>query len=117
MSREDETIRLRHMRDAASAALSFVRGRTRGDLDADRMLQFALIRAIEIVGEASTRVPAASQSAHPEIAWPQIRGMRNRLTHGYDRVDLDFLWSTVSDDLVPLIAAIDAWIGPAPAAS
>ena len=115
MSLEDETVRLRHMRDAAQAALTFVRAKLRNDLDADLMLQYALTRAIEIIGEASTNISEVSQKSHPEIPWPQIKGMRNRLIHGYDRVDLDFLWATAADDLVPLISAIDAWIGLPPA--
>jgi uncharacterized protein with HEPN domain len=115
MSREDEKVRLSHMRDAARAALAFVRDSSRGQLDADLKLQFALTRAIEIIGEASTKVSDDFKSAHPEIPWSQIKGMRNRLIHGYDRVDLDFLWSTVADDLAPLIEAIGAWIGPPPA--
>jgi uncharacterized protein with HEPN domain len=107
-----EADRLKHMRDAASSALSFVQGRVRSDLDADTMLTFALIRAIEIIGEAAARLPATVRDAHPEIPWAQIMGMRNRLVHGYYDVDLDVLWATVSTNLTPLIDAIDAMLNP-----
>ena len=60
------------------------------------MLTFALICAIEIIGEAATRLPVHLRNAHPEIAWGPIIGMRNRLVHGYYDVDLDILWVTIS---------------------
>lgn len=63
------------------------------------MLTFALIRAIEIIGEATTRLPAGFRDAHPEIAWGPIVGMRNRLVQGYYDVDLDVLWLSVTTDL------------------
>lgn len=72
-----EEDRLRHMRDAAVVALGFVRDRTRSDLDNDTMLTFALVRAIEIVGEAAIRIFADLRAAHPEIPWSPITGMRN----------------------------------------
>jgi uncharacterized protein with HEPN domain len=107
-----EADRLKHMRDAASSALSFAQGKVRSDLDADTMLTFALIRAIEIIGEAAARLPATVRDTHPEIPWAQIMGMRNRLVHGYYDVDLDVLWATVSTNLTPLIDAIDAMLNP-----
>ena len=100
------------MRDAANVALSFIRGRARSDLDFDAMLTFALIRAVEIIGEAATRLPGPVRDAHPEIPWAQITGMRNRLVHGYYDVDLDVLWATVSANLAPLITALDAMLRP-----
>ncbi len=78
------------------------------------MLTFALIRAVEIIGEAATRLPATVRDAHPEIPWTPVIGMRNRLVHGYYDVDLDVLWATVSTNLGPLIAALDAMLGPPP---
>jgi uncharacterized protein with HEPN domain len=102
------------MRDAASAALSFSAGKTREDLESGMMFQFALVRALEIVGEAAARVAEESRAAHPEIPWANIVGMRNRLIHGYFDVDLNILWRTVTDHLPPLIVALDALIPSAP---
>ena len=91
--------RLCHMLDAAKAALSFVEGRTQSDLAADLLLQFALIRAIEIIGEAAARLSDATRAAHPEIPWNALIGMRNRLVHGYFDVDLEIVWRTTTISL------------------
>lgn len=101
----DET-RLYHMRDSAAEALAFVEGRTRGDLESDRQLVLALAKSIEIIGEAASNVSEEFIARHPEIPWPQIRGMRNRLIHAYFDVDLDVLWDTVTHDLPPLLATL-----------
>ena len=66
-------------------------GRTRGELDTDRQLNLSLVRLLEIVGEAASRVPAEIRVRHPDIPWPEIVGLRNRLIHGYDSVDFDML--------------------------
>ncbi len=100
-------VRLRHMLDAAREAAQMARGRTRADLDADRPLNLSLVRLLEIVGEAASRVPVAERVNYPGIPWPQIVGLRNRLIHGYDNVDFDILWQILSQDLSPLITALE----------
>lgn len=107
MSRHEADVRLRHMLDHAREAVAMASGRTRGDLDTDRQLNLALVRLLEIIGEAAGRVPAEERALHPNIPWPEIVGLRNRLIHGYDSVDFDILWEIVSDDLPPLIAALE----------
>jgi uncharacterized protein with HEPN domain len=107
MSHHEGDVRLRHMLDHAKEAVAMVRGRTRVELDSDRQLNLSLVRLLEIVGEAAGRVPAQERSRHPDIPWPEIVGLRNRLIHGYDSVDFDILWQIVSDDLPPLIAALE----------
>lgn len=77
MQRDDE-IRLRHMLDAAREVLSFAQGRTRNDLEYDRQLVLALVKDIEILGEAATHVTGRSRLSTPEIPWERIVGMRNR---------------------------------------
>ncbi len=113
----NEIDRLLHMRDAARAAVGFVAGRTRTDLDADLMLQFALVRAIEVIGEAASRLPPEYRASHPRIPWSIIIGMRNRLIHGYFDVDLDILWETVTRDVPSLIAELQSLISSPPAPS
>jgi uncharacterized protein with HEPN domain len=103
----DDSARLRHMRDAAREALSFAAGRQRSDLDNDRQLALAILKCIEIVGEASAAISAETTSRYPEVPWRQIRGMRNRLVHGYYEIDLDVVWDTVAHDLGPLVAALE----------
>jgi uncharacterized protein with HEPN domain len=109
---EPERVReaLRHMLDHAREAVAFACDKTRADLDADRLLNLALMRLLEIIGEAAGRVPEDVRVRHPEIPWPQIVGLRNRLVHGYDSVDLDILWQIVTSDLPPLIASIESII-------
>lgn len=83
-------------------------GRTRADLDDDRMLNLALVRLLEIVGEAASRLPEEERARFPTVPWSQIVGLRNRLIHGYEVVDFDVLWKIIEEDLPPLIAALEA---------
>jgi uncharacterized protein with HEPN domain len=77
------------MLDHAREAVAMASGRTRRELDTDRQLDLSLVRLLEIVGEAAGRVPAEERVRHPDIAWAEIVGLRNRLIHGYDSVDFD----------------------------
>ena len=107
MPRPDDDIRLRHMLDHAREAIALMQGKTRSDLDDDRVLSLALVRLLEIVGEAAGRVPAEERSLYPEIPWLQIVGLRNRLIHGYDAIDMDILWQIVVCDLPDLVADLE----------
>lgn len=90
------------MIDAAGDALTFVAGRTRADLDQDRMLLFAVVRAIEIIGEAAGRVTPETRAAHPDIPWSAIVGMRNRLVHAYFDINRDVVWAAVTKEIPDL---------------
>lgn len=81
--KNDDDIRLRHMLDAATEALRFTSGRQREDLEADRQLTWALIKAIEIIGEAAGQLSEETKTEHSNIPWRDIIGMRNRLVHAY----------------------------------
>ncbi len=105
--REDDVIRLRHMLDAARAAVGFVHGRTRADLDRDRQLVFALVKAVEIIGEAAYRVSPAGRDQAAELPWDDMIGMRHRLVHAYFDIDLDILWRTTQEDLPPLVSELE----------
>jgi len=83
------------------------RGRKRADLELGDIFQLALTRLVEIIGEAASRVSGPTREKHREIPWSDMVGMRNRLIHGYDVVDLNLLWDTVEIDLPPLIAALE----------
>jgi uncharacterized protein with HEPN domain len=96
------------MLDHAREAVEIVRNRSRTDLDTDRMLNLALVRLMEIVGEAVTRVPEEFRSRHPQVPWRDVADLRNRLIHGYDTVNFDMLWTIVRDDLPPLIEQLEA---------
>jgi len=104
----DDRIRLRHMLDACDQVAAFVEGRTRLHLDHDRMLLFALIRAIEVLGEAAARISDPTQAAHPEIPWKAIIGMRNRLIHAYFDVDPNLVWIAASQEVPTLRVRVQA---------
>jgi uncharacterized protein with HEPN domain len=96
------------MLDHAREAVAMAEGRKRADLDSDRQFNLALVRLLEIVGEATNRVPEEHRARIPGVPWPQIVGLRNRLIHGYDEVDFDILWQIVSRDLPKLIEVREA---------
>ena len=107
MSRRKDEIRLRHMVEASQKAVHFINGRGRDDLDADEMLGMALVRLLEIVGEAAKNVTDERRSSAPGIPWRAIAGTRDRLVHAYFDVDLDIVWEIVSVDLPALIPELE----------
>ena len=103
---QTEEIRLRHMLDSARKAISFVQGRSRADLDSDEMLALAVVRLVEVLGEAAKQISRATRERYPQIPWRQIAGTGDRLIHGYFDVDLDIIWAIVTHDLLLLIDAL-----------
>ncbi len=101
--RRDDRIRMLHMLDAAREALAFASGKTRSDLDENRALTLAIVKCIEIIGEAAARISTETKAAIPALPWRDIVGMRNRLVHVYFDVNLDIVWSTVDEELPGLI--------------
>lgn len=95
------------MLDAAREAVELARGLTREDLARQRLVELALTKRVETVGEAASRIPKEVRGRAPEIPWPQIVTMRHRLVHGYDTVDPDVLWGTVTEDLPSLIPLLE----------
>jgi uncharacterized protein with HEPN domain len=108
MSRHDLQVRLQHMLDAAREAGTLIAGRSRRDYDEDRTLRLALVRLLEVVGEAASRIPLDFRDEHPEIPWFGVVGLRNRLIHGYDDVDYDIVWRILAEDIPSLVAALEA---------
>ena len=102
MSKTDEVC-LQHMLDATRKAVAFTQGRTRTDLDNDEILALAVVRLIEILGEAAKNVSQTTKDQFPEISWRQIAGTRDRLSHAYFEVNLDMIWDIIASDLPPLI--------------
>ena len=103
---KDDAVRLQHMLDAAHEALTFAQGHSRTDLEGDRKLVLALVKAIEIIGEAAYQVSRTTREQLPDIPWEDIIGMRHRLVHAYFEINLDILWRTIQDDLPPLIETL-----------
>lgn len=104
--REDDWVRFHHMLEIAREASSFAATRDRRDMDTDRMLVLALVKSIEIIGEAGARVSEEGRAATPDLPWPEIVAMRNRLVHAYFDVNLDIVWETVRKDLPALIIVL-----------
>lgn len=91
---------------AARDAKEFVQGLDETGFLASRLHQNAVMRCLEVIGEAAGKVSAATQNAHPEIPWREITGMRHRLIHDYGDVQLAIVWMVVQARLDPLIAAV-----------
>ena len=89
---------------AAPDAQAFVEGLDETGFLASPLHQNATIRSLEVIGEAAGKVSVATRTAHPEIPWREITGMRHRLIHGYAEVRLDLVWLVLGDHLGPLIA-------------
>lgn len=102
-----DDVRLLHMRDAAREAIRFAEGKSRADLDHDRMLVLALVKAIEIIGEAASQVGQSTRDRLAAIPWPAIVTMRHRLVHAYFDINLDTVWNTVVEDLPALLAELE----------
>jgi uncharacterized protein with HEPN domain len=104
--------RLLDMLLAAKELSRYTEGVTPKQFDDDRLLQHAVIRLIEIVGEAARNISAEFKAAHPEIPWSEIVSMRNRLVHEYFRVTSDRVWEAVKKDIPALITLIEPLVPP-----
>jgi len=96
---------LDHILDAIKLARSYVEGLTKEEFLADKKTQQAVILNIVVIGEAATQLVTECPDfaeQHPELPWKQMRGMRNRMAHGYFEIDLDVVWDTVQDSLPDL---------------
>ena len=95
------------MLDYSREALQFTEGVSKGELVENRLLSLAVVRLLEIIGEAANRIDTGYRETHSEISWGRIIGMRNQLIHGYDILDYDLILQTVTEDLPPLIEALE----------
>jgi len=104
---QHDLIRLRHMLAAAKEAIEFAVDKTRKDLEKDRILTLAIIKSIEIIGEAASKITEEFKSENKNIPWDDIINMRHRLIHAYFDVNLDIVLQTVETDLPDLIKTIE----------
>ena len=116
MTRHDPVVRLRHMLDYARDAVDMAASRSQAQLELDRMLAMGLIGCVIVIGEAAGRIDAGIRARHPEIPWRDVKGMRNRLVHGYEIIDFKLLWDTVTTDLPLLIEQLERIIAEEEAA-
>jgi uncharacterized protein with HEPN domain len=95
------------MHEAAVKAIEFTQGRQRSDIDTDELLGLAVVRLIEIIGEAAKNVERATRESAPLVPWRAIAGTRDRLAHGYFDVDLDIVWQIIHKDLPALVEQLE----------
>ena len=107
-----ERLYLTDIRDAIDRILDYT-SKVRGDFIVDPRTQDAVVRNIEIIGEATRGVSDVARTAHPEIPWRDMADMRNRVIHDYFRTDLDVVWDLVTNDLRPLRQQIDGLLSTA----
>lgn len=105
MKQPDVALRLLHMRDFCRKAAKHLLGRTREDLVRDEVFSLAMTRLVEVIGEAAAQIPRDEQRRFPTVPWAEVVSMRNRLIHGYDSIDNEILWVTITQDL-PVLASI-----------
>ncbi len=106
-----DIVRVRHMVDAGRDLITFTKGRRREDLDTDRMLFYAVVHLIEIMGEAANRVSTDFKDEHPETPWSILISTRNRLIHGYNDLEKEIIWKTVTEDIPPVVEGLEAILG------
>jgi uncharacterized protein with HEPN domain len=91
--------RLAHMLAAADRVIRYTSGKTFDDLKSDDMMYYAVVKNIEIIGEAANLLSPDFIDAHPLTPWKQVRGMRNYIVHEYFQIDDVVVWGVVSADI------------------
>jgi uncharacterized protein with HEPN domain len=99
---KDDTVFLKHILDAIDLIEGYLKDKSYEEFEGNRMLQDAVIREIEIIGEATKNLSVEFRDKYSEIPWRQIAGMRDKLIHGYFGVDLVAVWDTATKDIPPL---------------
>jgi len=100
--------------NSARLARSYVAAKEWNEFQADRLCQDAVVRRLEILGEAARRIPEETRDRFPALPWRQMIGMRNRMIHQYDQVDLQVVWDTIQQDLPGLIVSLEAMLPSEP---
>lgn len=102
--------RLRHIKNAIGNVQEFLSGRTADDFLTDKMLYYAVVKNMEIIGEAAYMLTNEFKETHSETNWKDIVNMRHILVHGYYQVDSRIVWYTIHNDLPILKAQIDRYL-------
>jgi uncharacterized protein with HEPN domain len=101
MSLADRAL-LQNILDEADFILTYTAGKPKEEISSDPVLSRAIIRSLEIIGEASRKLAPAFKTLHPEIEWKKIAGTRDRLIHDYQGIDYDIVWNIIEEKL-PLL--------------
>lgn len=89
---------LRDMYENARLGIKFMSGKTLADLENDELLAYAVVHALQIIGEAANHVTEDIRAAFPNVEWAAIIGMRNRVVHGYNVINYDIVWTVVQEN-------------------
>lgn len=100
--KKDYKVYFNHILEAMELIEEYIKGKNYDDFKNNRMMQDAVIREIEIIGEATKNLPLGFRNKYPEIPWRKMAGMRDKLIHGYFGVDLGAVWDTATKD-IPLL--------------
>lgn len=111
MKRPDAKLLL-DMLQSAQLALRYLADAEQAAFESDPLLQDAVVRRLEVLGEAAARVTDEVRNAHPDLPWREMIGMRNRIVHEYFQVDLEVVWNVVRRELRPLIERLRAIVPP-----
>lgn len=109
--KRDDTVFLRHILDAIQRTRQHLRDVSQEQFWQNDLVQDAVIRQLEIIGEASRNLSDDLRSAHSQVPWEQIIGLRNKLIHAYFSVDLSIVWEIANDDLPALEEQVEAHVG------
>lgn len=104
--------RIEHMRIYAEKALHLGRGMTHAQLCGDERTALAMIKCLEIVGEAAFKMSPQTRADYPAVPWTSVIAMRHILVHNYHSLNYEIIWRTISEDLRPLLAALTPCEGP-----
>ena len=100
--KRDDTVYLHHILDAIESIENYTKGMSENEFLSNSMAHDAVVRQIEIIGEAARNVSDEFQNKHPNLPWTRMIGIRNKITHEYFNVNYAIVWDTVKDDL-PLL--------------
>jgi uncharacterized protein with HEPN domain len=115
MSKKDEVSYLKDMLAYARRARERIRGISAAEFEESDLYSESAVFLLTVIGEAASNVSKQKQALHPEIAWPRIIGMRHKLIHNYSDINRAVVWDTLTNDLPPLIRALEAILSdPAP---
>ena len=110
MSRDDAY--LFDILESSRTALEYMHGKTHEEFSKDMLLQDAVVRRLEIIGEASGRVSSETQKKYAHLPWQAMKGTRNRIIHEYDSIELDIIWDIIQQDLPLLVNELKKIVAP-----